>query len=398
MTLLHEGHLRLCNNKKWRTVYVMVRRLEESCTTSTPRLDVVYYKKAGDFSPLGSFVVDSSCKIEVLEPPHSKVVKGLPNQTVIRIHSDDASKSGVVMLTNTLTSSTGSDVTLGTITSNGGVRWHETDAITMEKTSSFLQKLAVLFTQYVAGKPAAEVTAAPSNLIQINDSIGVACTPSAMQSRGSKPIDFEVPDLLMKGWMYKQGGFRKNYIRRWFELSTISFSYADGELGKFLGDVSVTKDTPIEWHVEVQKKEIRYFMTITTEPRVWHLYVTEQAELDRWLDALRLFGCTSVSERESGANAMGGDNAGSSRDNAGSTSHCVGRMRSNSLGSRLRPLSALITRADSGTSNLTVYLALSVLAVHERMVICRARSFDNTYRCMYTDSISFGELKPGFLQ
>lgn len=203
MTLLREGHLRLCVSKKWRTVYVMVRQLDDS---ASPSLNVVYYKKAGDFSPLGSFVIDRSCKLEVLEPPHSTVIKGLPNQTVIRIHSNAISKGGMVMLTNTLTSSTGSDVTLGTITSNGGFQWQQLEASTIEKTTSFLKQLAQMFTQYVTGCPTKEVSHVPCNGALFTSHTSKVL-PTETDGRSSvlgtppeaKSNDFAVPDLLMKG-------------------------------------------------------------------------------------------------------------------------------------------------------------------------------------------------------
>eukprot|EP00035_Acanthoeca_spectabilis_P014218 m.270542 g.270542 ORF g.270542 m.270542 type:complete len:347 (-) comp16082_c0_seq1:33-1073(-) len=111
--------------------------------------------------------------------------------------------------------------------------------------------------------------------------------------RGEAAVEvvFATNDFLGSGWLWKEGGRWRNWKRRWFELTTISFTYYDEPEGKVLGDIPVRSGTVIEWEHEIVKKTMRYSFQITTPGRVYYIYTTDKAEFDKWEAAFQTMGC-----------------------------------------------------------------------------------------------------------
>lgn len=103
----------------------------------------------------------------------------------------------------------------------------------------------------------------------------------------------------MNGYLFKMGGLRRNWKRRWFELSEIGFIYQDKHNGKVLGDVGlVAQQSSIAWHVDSKKDRYHFSVQQPGSGRTYHMYATEKKDFDKWLNVFKAIGC-SVVERES---------------------------------------------------------------------------------------------------
>ena len=88
------------------------------------------------------------------------------------------------------------------------------------------------------------------------------------------------------GWLTKKGGIRKNWLRRWFELSTEGelVYYASEDKKDQKGSIQLWQSTDVR---ESTAPEAATEIEIETPARTWRVRAETEAELTVWLQALR---------------------------------------------------------------------------------------------------------------
>jgi|EP01043_Picozoa_sp_COSAG02_P032165 hypothetical protein len=88
------------------------------------------------------------------------------------------------------------------------------------------------------------------------------------------------------GWLTKKGGIRKNWLRRWFELSTEGelVYYASEDKKDQKGSIQLWQSTDVR---ESTAPEAATEIEIETPARTWRVKAETEAELTVWLQALQ---------------------------------------------------------------------------------------------------------------
>jgi len=234
--------------------------------------------------------------VEVVHPPH--VEKGWPNEKVLRWRVLPAMRQGkrvpgdahALLSTSTATA----------YREEGG----DDGAAAAEGNPNDIELWADMLRQVLKGWWS-RMASSPDRTASV-PSFGGEAPPGAAEGKGSvasssggaspnvaAAVDsvFATNDFLASGWLWKQGERWKNWKRRWFELTTISFTYYDVPEGKVLGDIPVRSGTVIEWEHEAQKKGTRYSFHVLTPGRTYHVYSVDKADFDAWEAAFHTLGC-----------------------------------------------------------------------------------------------------------
>jgi hypothetical protein len=91
--------------------------------------------------------------------------------------------------------------------------------------------------------------------------------------------------LIKQGWLMKQGGFIKNYQKRWFEIrGNMAFYYTDGSKKDRKGDFSLVH-TSIGPDSSIGKQ---FCIKVTPEEkgRVFYLIASSNEDQEEWINAL----------------------------------------------------------------------------------------------------------------
>eukprot|EP00037_Helgoeca_nana_P017677 m.167390 g.167390 ORF g.167390 m.167390 type:complete len:429 (-) comp24098_c0_seq1:791-2077(-) len=254
--------------QRWREVYAVLR-----IDNDTQIITVQYYKKPGEFEAAGRFSFGVSSTVEVFEPPHV-FEKGWPSETVARLKLGtderlDKKKDEYVLFSTSVRYDT-EGVGLAAEPHSDVSEWA---ALIKTTLKSWWERVATSPVQLNLGTKAAASDTTDAGV------------------RAAVEVVFATNDFLMSGWLWKEGGRWRNWKRRWFELTTISFSYYDVPEGKVLGDIPVRSGTVIEWEQEATKRKMRYSFHVMTPSRVYHVYTPEKAEFDKWEAAFKTMGC-----------------------------------------------------------------------------------------------------------
>eukprot|EP00038_Savillea_parva_P029124 m.68925 g.68925 ORF g.68925 m.68925 type:complete len:418 (-) comp8550_c0_seq2:40-1293(-) len=239
------------------------RRINEDSKT----LSIQYFKKPGDFQASGTFSCGVESAVEVLEPPHVGE-KGWPEQRVVRLKlgSDEmhANKDEYALLSTCISEADSDDIAM----------WAKVIQDTLE-------------TWWADGGGA--VPSQPLADDAADDASGTS--GAASEARSAVDFVFATNDFLGSGWLWKEGGRWRNWKRRWFELTTITFTYYDAPEGKLLGDIPLRSGTVIEFEHEMTKKGMRYSFRLLTPGRMYHVYTLDKTEFDKWEAAFQTMGC-----------------------------------------------------------------------------------------------------------
>ncbi|KNC55066.1 uncharacterized protein AMSG_10662 [Thecamonas trahens ATCC 50062] len=149
---------------------------------------------------------------------------------------------------------------------------------------------------YVAVKPTGEAGLVPASYVQQASSDAAATKAAKEAKRSSMRIQQERPSVReptlaasCEGYLYKKGGWRHNWKKRWFCIIGTDLAYADQGGGDVLsrakGAIDLT-DAELEANPPAHHTHNWTFNVAVTE-RTYQLYAETKEDKIRWVSALR---------------------------------------------------------------------------------------------------------------
>jgi broad specificity phosphatase PhoE len=139
----------------------------------------------------------------------------------------------------------------------------------------------------------------------VNENIGNACCLAMRLAFGADGVDTAVAKAVeplfefcfkgedgvgdadvVAGWARKRGGFRKNWLRRWFVYeprlhpNLVSY-YEDEHRHKKSGEIVLTADSYVQRSVAPNASPVE--MEIFTQERVWRIEAVDAAGMEQWM-------------------------------------------------------------------------------------------------------------------